>query len=287
MEIDNKTIKGTIYKISPKAIVVVDGFNSRSSFGDLDELAAQIKEQGVLNPISVIPFKDENGEEKYRLVDGERRYRAVMKLLDSGVEIARIPALFLSKSTSEEELLIQQALRNEGKPFNPYEWAILAKKMMDKCGLNLTEVANKLGKNVGSISRYLGYLELSPKLSSLIRDDIISGANLDRVLNAYGGDEEAAYNELMGLKQKMKEKGRNKISLKDCTLDSDALIYKDSITIKKGLEALMRYVKQYTNPNGKDIDIQLDDVLKGLNADKNIKVIFDEFKAKAYDEQVS
>ena len=94
---NNKTTKTDIYKIDPRNIVVTKDFNSRCNFGDLDELARQIKEQGVLNPISVQPFKDENGEEKYRLIDGERRYRAVMKLIDEGEEIARVPALFLSK----------------------------------------------------------------------------------------------------------------------------------------------------------------------------------------------
>ena len=52
---NNKTIKGEIFKIDPRNIVVVKDFNSRTNFGDIDELAAQIKEQGVLNPISSSP----------------------------------------------------------------------------------------------------------------------------------------------------------------------------------------------------------------------------------------
>ena len=62
---NNKTTKTDIYKIDPRNIVVTKNFNSRCNFGDLDELARQIKEQGVLNPISVQPFKDENGEEPF------------------------------------------------------------------------------------------------------------------------------------------------------------------------------------------------------------------------------
>ena len=78
----NKTTKTDIYKIDPRNIVVKDGFNSREDFGDIDTLAKQIEENGILNPISVVPFKDESGNEKYRLIDGERRYRAVMSLLE-------------------------------------------------------------------------------------------------------------------------------------------------------------------------------------------------------------
>ena len=53
----------------------MDDFNARRDF-DLEELKEQIKAKGVLNPITVLPFKDEDGIERYKLVDGERRYRS-------------------------------------------------------------------------------------------------------------------------------------------------------------------------------------------------------------------
>ncbi len=279
---NNKTIKGEIFKIDPRNIVVVKDFNSRTNFGDIDELAAQIKEQGVLNPISTIPFVDEDGFEKYKLVDGERRYRAVMKLINEGVEIARIPSLLLSKSTSEEELLLQQALRNEGKPFNAYEWGVLAKKLMDRCGLTQSEVAKKLGKNQSVISRYLGYLELDPKLSSLLKDDVISGSNLDRIMYGAEGDQNRAYKEVTKLLEKAKEKGRKKISLKDCTLDSNTIIYKDSTIIKKGFNTFMKYVQDYSRDGKNEIKIDMTYIINELNNGKTITQIFDTLKCNEY-----
>ena len=73
----NKTKNTDLFLIDPRNIVVVDGFNVRRDF-DLDELKEQIKAKGVLNPLTVIAFKDDEGNEKYKLVDGERRYRATM-----------------------------------------------------------------------------------------------------------------------------------------------------------------------------------------------------------------
>ena len=278
----NKTIKTDLFKIDPRNIVVVDGFNCRTNFGDLDKLADEIKAQGVLNPISVIPFKDENGVEKYQLVDGERRYRAVMKLIADGVEMSRIPALFLSKSLTEEELLIQQALRNEGDQFSPYEWGILARKLIDKCGLTIVECSKKLGLNSGAISRYLGYLELDPKLAQLLKDKVISGPNLDRVLNAYNGDEEAAYKEIMGLEKKRKEKNEKVISLKDLDECSRVVVFKDSKKISLGLDCLFRYIKKYTENGSKEIEIDLVKIAGQLKAGKLITEILDELKQKAY-----
>ena len=89
---NNATKKTDVFLIDPRNIVVVDGFNVRRDF-DLDELKEQIKAKGVLNPLTVIAFKDANGEEKYKLVDGERRYRATMLAIGEGADIPFVKAL--------------------------------------------------------------------------------------------------------------------------------------------------------------------------------------------------
>ena len=282
---NNKTTKADIFKIDPNNIVVKEGFNSRCNFGDLDELARQIKEQGVLNPISVQPFKDENGEEKYRLIDGERRYRAVMKLRVDGHEIARIPALFVSKSSSEEELLIQQALRNEGKNFNEYEWGLLVKKLMDRCGLTKSEIARKLGKNPGMVSYWLQLLEMKPELQALIRDGVITAVDVRKMLQANNHNEEVVYKEIVKAQKKMEKEGNdpNKISLKNLDINSRTITFKDSKNIKFGLRTLFAYIDKYNNPEGKfEAEIDLRDVLDKLNKDMTITEILDEIKKSAY-----
>lgn len=282
---NNKTTKADIFKIDPRNIVVTDGFNSRCNFGDLDELARQIKEQGVLNPITVQVFKDENGEEKYRLIDGERRVRAVMKLIDEGHDIARVPALFVSKSSSEEELLIQQALRNEGKNFNEYEWGLLAKKLMDRCGLTKSEIARKLGKNPGMVSYWLQLLEMKPELQALIRDGVITAVDVRKMLQANNHNEEVVYKEILKAQKKMEKEGTdpNKISLKNLDINSRTIVFKDSKNIKFGLRTLFKYIEQYHNPDGKfELEIDLRKVLEQLNQDMTITEILDDIKKNAY-----
>lgn len=284
---NNKTTKSDIFKIDPRNIVVKEGFNSRCDFGDLDELARQIKEQGVLNPISVQPFKDENGNEKYQLVDGERRYRAVMKLIEQGVDIARIPALFISKSCTEEELLIQQAMRNEGKNFSEYEWGLWAKKMMDRCGLTKSEIANKLGKNPGMVTYWLQLLELKPELQQFLKDGVVTAVDVRKILQANNKNEDIAYQEILKAKQKVEEKGEKKITLKNLDIDSRTIAFKDSKNIKFGLRALFKYLENYTNPNGElEIELDLKDILNKLNKDMTIVEIFDEAKKTALQEAV-
>ena len=280
----NKTTKSDIFKIDPRSIVVTKGFNSRCNFGDLDELARQIKEQGVLNPITVQVFKDEDGEEKYRLIDGERRYRAVMKLIDEGHEIARVPALFISKSCTEEELLIQQAMRNEGKNFNEYEWGVLARKLIDRCGLTKSEVAKKLGKNPGMVTYWLQLLEMKPELQAMVRDGVVTAVDVRKILQANNKNEEIAYQEIKKATDKVKaERGEKKITLKDLDLDSRTIAFKDSKEIKFGLRRLFSYIDKYNDPDGKfEVNIDLRDVLDKLNKDMTIAEILDDIKKTAY-----
>ena len=129
----NSTKRTDIYSVDPRNVVVVDNFNVRRDFS-IDELKEQIKLQGVLNPITVVPFKDENGDEKYRLVDGERRLRATLAAISEGADIKRIKAIFLPRNTKEDDLLIEQMMRNEGKNFTEYEQAIMFQRFRDKFG---------------------------------------------------------------------------------------------------------------------------------------------------------
>lgn len=273
----NKTTKSDIYQIDPRNIVVVDGFNSRSDFGNIDELAAQIKEQGVLNPISVQSFKDENGQEKYRLVDGERRYRAVMKLINSGVEIARVKALVLPKNLSEEDLLIQQALRNEGKQFNEYEWGILAQKLEAK-GFTRKEIAEKLGKNTGVVTYWFQILDMDEEHRNLVRDGKLGGSDLRRIITGNNHDIEGIQADIDTLKKKAEEKGETKLTLKDLDMTTKTRIYKDSKAIQKGLETLMAYITEYSKADGVEISLDIADIMNGLKEGKLIDEIFNRAK---------
>ena len=163
----NSTKRTDIYSVDPRNVVVVDNFNVRRDFA-IDELKEQIKLQGVLNPITVVPFKDENGDEKYRLVDGERRLRATLAAISEGADIKRIKAIFLPRNTKEEDLLIEQMMRNEGKNFTEYESAIIFQRFREKFGYTQSEIAQKFGKSITFIGRCLSLLDLAPEIQEKI-----------------------------------------------------------------------------------------------------------------------
>lgn len=251
----NKTTKTDIYKIDPRNIVVEDGFNSREDFGGIDTLAKQIEENGILNPISVVPFKDESGNEKYRLIDGERRYRAVMSLLDRGVTIDRIPALFQPKSADQKALLVQQIIRNEGKGFNEMELAIAYKKLLDE-GMTKEEIAEKIaGGKHSKVNYCLGHLNRDERIQKLIADGKVSGVLVRQIYSAHGKDDkDGAVKELLELAERVEGKietdGNSKKAraTKKDLLSNDVQLRQDSTAIRKGITLLLMYNEHY-NPD--------------------------------------
>ena len=231
----NATKRTDIYQIDPRNIVVVEGFNARKNF-DLDELKEQIRKVGVLNPITVIPFKDkETGTEKYRLVDGERRYRAVMALLAEGEDIKRIKAMYLPKGTKEEDLLIQQLLKNTGKQFSEIEMAKLFNRFKEQWGYTQTEIADKFCKKASFVSRCMALLDLPAEIIEMMERGEISADTARQIASQNRDDEDAQVEAADKAVKTAKAKGKKTATTKDIPVNVQAanLIAKIRKDLKK------------------------------------------------------
>ena len=231
----NATKRTDIYQIDPRNIVVVEGFNARKNF-DLDELKEQIRKVGVLNPITVIPFKDkETGAEKYRLVDGERRYRAVMALLAEGEDIKRIKAMYLPKGTKEEDLLIQQLLKKTGKQISEIEKAKLFNRFKEQWGYTQTEIADKFCKKASFVSRCMALLELPAEFIEMMERGEISADTARQIANRHKDDVDAQVEDAEKAVNTAKAKGKKTATTKDIPVNVQAanLIAKIRKDLKK------------------------------------------------------
>ena len=224
MNKNQNIIKG----ISLKAIDVMPNFNARQDFGDLEELSKQIYENGLLEPISVIPYM-KDGEERYMLVNGERRYRAMQllaaqgKAADGALNCAEVPARMVEVDSANVEnltpeekkeradaikanMFVQQYVRNASKPFTDYETALLFKRLSNT-GMKNSEIAKLLGKNPGVVTYYLRIFEWDPRITEMIAKGEIGIMNCDRVYKAcqkkYGKDDfEAKFTEeILGIRE--------------------------------------------------------------------------------------
>ena len=140
----------------------------RSKFKDetLDELAESIKEFGVLQPIIVRIIE---GEDKYEIIAGERRYRATKK---NG--ITTIPALVVEKvndTASLEMALIENIHRDN---LSPMEQAYCYKQLIDEFTITHQEMSKRIGKSRTAITNILRLLTLPLEVQKLLDDDSIS-----------------------------------------------------------------------------------------------------------------
>lgn len=140
-------------------------FQPRKVFKDeeLKELAESIKENGVLQPITVRRVGDH-----YEIVTGERRFRAC-KLLG----LKDIPAIVkeLSNDKMVEWALIENVQRED---LNVVEEAEAYKELSEKFNLTHEEISKKVGKSRAHITNILRVLELEDSIKDLLKDNKIS-----------------------------------------------------------------------------------------------------------------
>lgn len=248
----NATKRTDIYQIDPRNIVVVEGFNARKNF-DLDELKEQIRKVGVLNPITVIPFKDkETGAEKYRLVDGERRYRAVMALLAEGEDIKRIKAMYLPKGTKEEDLLIQQLLKNTGKQFSEIEMAKLFNRFKEQWGYTQTEIADKFCKKASFVSRCMALLDLPAEIIEMMERGEISADTARQIANRHKDDVDAQVEDAEKAVNTAKAKGKKTATTKDIPVNVQA-----ANLIAKIRKDLKKYASLMDSLDGENAEVMM------------------------------
>lgn len=244
----------TLLHIDPKNIVVSENFNSRCDFGDIEELANQIAKDGVLNPIHV--RYDEYDPKKYILVDGERRYRAIMHNINNGINIDIVPALLVD-NIDMKELYRIQIQANEGKNFNEYEYAIAYQHLISE-GMTHQEICEHLNKKPWHINVCLAHLKRDEKVQELLKTDRITGVDVRHIYQAHKNPQEAV-NVIMMLKDIADKQGEHKISLKnlkpskEIKLNDSAFdkttIAMDTVAIKNGLYKLMEYMNKVADHN--------------------------------------
>lgn len=129
----------------------------------IQELAASIKETGVLQPVVVTPEKG-----YYKIIIGERRWRASQV---AGLD--KIPAVV--RSMTEEQQLEASLVENlQREDLNPVEIAKAYQNMTKKLNYTQQEVADKVGKDRASVANYMRLLKLPQVIQDMISDGNLS-----------------------------------------------------------------------------------------------------------------
>ncbi len=129
----------------------------------LEQLADSIRELGLLQPILV---RREGG--RYRIIAGERRYRACRL-----AGLKRVPVI--EKELTDEEGMLAALIENlQREDLNPMEAAAAIRQLMDSANLTQEEAAARLGKSRPAVANTLRLLSLPAKLQKLVAEGQLS-----------------------------------------------------------------------------------------------------------------
>ena len=160
-----------VVKQIPLAEIGANPDQPRKTFSDneLTDLAASIREKGVLQPILLRATPA--GAHSYEIVAGERRFRAA-KIAG----LTQIPALVknLSDENAMEIALIENVQREN---LNPIEEGAAYKNLMQACGYTLNDVSRLIGKSESYIRNMMRIDALPDSVKEMVADGRLSASH--------------------------------------------------------------------------------------------------------------
>ncbi|MDD3195845.1 MAG: ParB/RepB/Spo0J family partition protein [Paludibacter sp.] len=156
------------------SLIVPNPNQPRSHFDEetLDELAASIRELGVISPVTL----RQNSDGTYMIIAGERRYRA-----SKTIGLKTIPAYI---KTAEDEQVMEMALIEniQREDLNAIEIALSFHRLMEDYKLTQEKLSERVGKKRATIANYLRLLKLPAEIQIGIKNKKIDMGHARAIL---------------------------------------------------------------------------------------------------------
>ncbi len=168
-DVTSKTgIEGVVGSIAQISLEHIEPnpFQPRTFFEPeaLAELSASIKEQGIIQPITVRKM----GYDRYQIISGERRFKASKM---AGMETI---AAYIRVANDQGMLEMSLVENIQRQNLNPLEIALSYKRLIDECSLTQEMLSDRVGKNRSTVTNFLRLLKLQPQIQSAIRNETLS-----------------------------------------------------------------------------------------------------------------
>lgn len=154
--------------------IVPNRYQPRQTFSpqELAELAASLKQSGLLQPVLV----RRKGDGMYELISGERRWRAAQ---EAGMETIQA----VVRNCSDEESMLLALVENlQREDLNPMEMARAYQRMMNEFGLTQDIIAQRVGCERSSIANIVRLMNLPTEVQQLIESGQLSAGHAKVIL---------------------------------------------------------------------------------------------------------
>jgi ParB family chromosome partitioning protein len=141
-------------------------YQPRKTFNEvsLDELTRSVREHGIVQPLVVTRAGD-----KYRLIAGERRFRAAQK-----AGLATVPVVVKERMKEGEALQIALIENIQREDLNPIEEAMAYQQLHQEFGLTQEEIARRVGKERSTVANFLRLTRLPDSVKRLLASGQLS-----------------------------------------------------------------------------------------------------------------
>lgn len=147
-------------QISPNPYQPRKAFNEAS----IEDLARSVAQHGIVQPLVVT----RHGE-KFRLIAGERRFRAAQK---AGLHAVPVVVKELAQESDALQIALIENIQRED--LNPMEEAVAYEQLHHEFGLTQEEIAKRVGKERSTVANFMRLLRLPDKLKKLLRTGQLS-----------------------------------------------------------------------------------------------------------------
>ncbi len=173
-DISGNYVVGAIANI-PLEKIESNPFQPRNNFEEesLKDLAISIKEQGIIQPITVRKL----GYDKYQLISGERRYKA-----SKIAGLMEIPTFI--RVANDHQMLEMALIENiHREDLNSVDIAISYQRLIEECKITQEELSDRIGKGRTTIANYIRLLKLPPEIQKAIKEEKISMGHARAIIN--------------------------------------------------------------------------------------------------------
>jgi ParB family chromosome partitioning protein len=150
-----------IEQIAPNPLQPRKTFNEAS----IEELARSVREHGIVQPLVVT----RTASDKYKLIAGERRYRAAQK---AGLSV--VPVVVKEMMTEGDALQVALIENIQREDLNPIEEAQAYHQLHEDFGLTQEEIAKRVGKERSTVANFLRLIKLPDSVKKLLASGQLS-----------------------------------------------------------------------------------------------------------------
>lgn len=172
-----KTKNNDYYRVDPRNIIIDEEFNVRKDYGNIEALALSIVNNGQVEPIIASKVR---GEDKYKLIDGFRRMRAINWAIEQGYQIPFVNVM-LSVGNEEDRIFAMVITGIDKKLLNPLEEGEAYKRLVN-FGYNPKEIATRVGKSKAQIYNALKLADAPKIVKDAITNDEITATTVTQII---------------------------------------------------------------------------------------------------------